>query len=169
MEIWTNYSGKGEIGILRYGCSIAQYYRSVMFSRVLCLLSAGILMAQPAADPRDTARKALDLLLAQKYTELMPLFSAPGKTSFTDAVRTKDEALIQASGAVQSIGTPSVRPIGPTNIVAIPVKFANQEVTFQISLNEQGQVGLILLSVDPWTHPPYSKTDAFKERDVTIG
>ena len=42
-----------------------------MFSRVLCLLSAGILLAQPAADPKDTARKALDLLLAHKYSCLL--------------------------------------------------------------------------------------------------
>ena len=33
-------------------------------------------MAQTAADPAATARKALDLLLAGKYSELFQMFSA---------------------------------------------------------------------------------------------
>jgi dienelactone hydrolase len=49
------------------------------------------------------------------------------------------------------------------------VKFANQQVTFEISLNPEGQLGLIITSIDPWKHPSYSKPDSFKEREVTIG
>ena len=138
-----------------------------MFSRVLCLLSAGVLLAQPAADPKDTALKALDLLLAQKYSELIPMFSAPGKAANTEAVLAKK--IPPAWGALQNVGTASVRPIGPTNIVSFPVKFANQEVTIVISLNAEGQLGLITTQIDPWKHPPYSKPDSFKEREVTIG
>jgi dienelactone hydrolase len=126
-----------------------------------------MLLAQPAADPRDTARKAIDLLLAGKYSELTPMFSAPSKAANTEAVLAKK--VPEAWGAMQSIGTASVRPIGTSNIVSIPVKFANQDVTFQISLNEKGELGLILPSADPWRHPPYSKPDSFKEREVTIG
>lgn len=140
-----------------------------MFRRLLCLLSAGMLMAQPAADPRDTARKALDLLLAQKHTDLMPLFSPSGKAAYTDAIRARNDALIQSWGAVQHIGTPTVRAIGASNIVSIPVTFANQDVTFQTSLNEQGLLGLINLVADPWKHPPYSKPDSFTEREVSLG
>jgi len=138
-----------------------------MFSRVLCLLSAGVLLAQPAADPKDTARKALDLLLAHKYSELTPMFSAPGKAAIPDATLAK--MVPDTWGAVQTIGTPSVRPIGPTNIVSIPVKFASQDVNFAISIDAAGQIGLITPRVDPWKHPGYSKPDSFKEREVTIG
>jgi hypothetical protein len=56
-----------------------------MFSRVLCLLSAGVLLAQPAADPKDTARKALDLLLAHKYSDIGPLISQNSKAANTEA------------------------------------------------------------------------------------
>src|SRR5271165_1384787 len=101
-----------------------------MFSRVLCLLSAGILLAQPAADPKDTARKALDLLLAHKYSELVPMFSASGKAANPETVLAKK--IPEAWGPVQTIGTPAVRVIGTSNIVNIPVKFTNQDVTFQI-------------------------------------
>jgi len=138
-----------------------------MYSRVLCLLSAGFLLAQPAADPKDTARKALDLLLAHKYSELIPMFSAPGKAANPDTKLAK--MVPDTWGPVQTIGTPSVRPIGPTNIVSVPVKFASQDVNFEISINAEGQIGLIVPSIDPWKHPAYSKPDSFKEREVTIG
>ena len=138
-----------------------------MLSRVLCLLSAGILMAQPVADPKDTARKALDLLLAGKYSELIPMFSPPGKAANPEAVLATKIA--PAWGAVQNIGTATVRPLGVTNVVYIPVKFANQDVLFGISINQQGQIGLFQITPDPWKHPPYSKPDSFKEREVTIG
>jgi uncharacterized protein len=138
-----------------------------MSSRVLCLLSAGVLLAQTAADPKDTARKALDLLLAHKYSEMTALFSASGKTANPEA---KLSAMVPATwGAVQTIGASTVRAIGTSNIVTTPVKFANQEVNFEVSLNGDGQIGLIIPKVDPWQHPSYSKPDSFKERDVTIG
>ena len=134
----------------------------------MCLLSAGILLAQQQpADPKDTARKALDLLLAHKYSEMIPMFSAPGKTANPE---NKLAAMVpEAWGAVQNIGASSVRSLGTASIVNTPVKFANQEVTFEISLNAEGQLGLIIPRVDPWKHPDYSKPDSFKERDVVIG
>ena len=107
-----------------------------MFSRVLCVLSAGILLAQPAADPKDTARKALDLLLAHKYTDIGPLISARSKAANTEADLAKKAPADR--GAVQNIGTPTVRPIGAASIVSIPVKFANQRVDYEISINEEG-------------------------------
>jgi dienelactone hydrolase len=138
-----------------------------MISRVLCLLSAGILLAQPAFDPKDTARKALDLLLAHKYADLVPLFSASGKAA--NPVDVLAKKVPDAWGAVVSVGTPMERPIGTSHIVSIPVKFANQDVVFEISINPEGQIGLILPQVDPWKHPDYSKADSFKERELTIG
>src|ERR1039458_8998424 len=138
-----------------------------MSSRVLCLLSAGILLAQPAADPKDTARKALDLLLAHKYSEMIPMFSPPGKAANPETVLAKK--VPDGWGAVQTIGTPAVREIGTSNIVSIPVKFANQDVTFQVSINAEGQLGLITTVIDPWKHPAYSQPDSFKEREVVIG
>jgi dienelactone hydrolase len=138
-----------------------------MFTRVLCLLSAGVLLAQPAADPKDTARKTLDLLLAHKYSEIIPLVSATSKPANTEAELAKKVS--DAWGPMQSIGTPAERAIGTTKIETIPVKFANANVTYEISINAEGQVGLIIPRVDPWKHPSYSNPAAFKERDVTIG
>jgi hypothetical protein len=138
-----------------------------MLSRVLCLLSAGILLAQPAADPKDTARKALDLLLAHKYSEMIPLFSPAGKTANPENVLAKK--VPDAWGAAENIGTASVRAVGTSNIVTIPVKFASQDVTFQVAITAEGQVSFIGTAIDPWKHPAYSKPDSFKERAVTVG
>ena len=138
-----------------------------MFSRVLCLLSAGVLLAQPAADPKDTARKALDLLLAHKYSDIGPLISQNSKAANTEAELAKKVS--DAWGPVQTIGAPSVRMLGTASMVTIPVKFANQDVSYELSINAEGQIGLILPRVDPWKHPPYSRPDSFKERDVSIG
>ncbi|HUB78113.1 MAG TPA: hypothetical protein VMB03_04905 [Bryobacteraceae bacterium] len=138
-----------------------------MFTRALCVLYAGVLLAQPAADPKDTARKTLDLLLAHKYSDIAPLISATSKSANTDAELAKKVS--DAWGAVQSIGTPAERAIGTAKIITIPVKFANANVSYEISINGEGQVGLIIPRVDPWKHPSYSNPASFKEREVTIG
>ncbi|HEX3742827.1 MAG TPA: dienelactone hydrolase family protein [Bryobacteraceae bacterium] len=138
-----------------------------MFSRVLCFLSAGVLLAQTVPDPKDAARKALDLLLAHKYSDMMPLFSAASKAANTeDKLAAKVPA---AWGAVETVGTPAVRAIGTASIVTTPVKFAAANVSFEISVNAEGQIGLIFPRVDPWKPAAYSKADSFKERAVTIG
>jgi hypothetical protein len=138
-----------------------------MLSRVLCFLSACLLLAQPAADPKDTARKALDLLLAHKYSDLTPLLSVPGRSSNPpDALAKK---VSDSWGAVVNIGTPAERPLGTSHIVSTPVKFASQDVLFVISINPDGLIDAILPQVDPWKHPEYSKADSFKERELTVG
>ena len=53
-------------------------------SSLLCVLAAGLLMAQPAADPAATARKALDLLLADKYSDLFKMFTADLQTAIPE-------------------------------------------------------------------------------------
>lgn len=138
-----------------------------MLSRALCLLSAGILLAQTAATPEDTARKALDLLIAKKYADLVPMFTPNSRAINTEANLAKQ--IPDSWGPVQTIGTPQVQKLGTNNAIFIPVKFANQEATFAATLTEKGELGIINFRVDPWKHPPYSKPDSFKERAVTIG
>ena len=51
---------------------------------MLALLSIGVLLAQPAADPAATARKALDNLLAQNYAEFAALASPQLKINMNE-------------------------------------------------------------------------------------
>ena len=143
-----------------------------MFSRVLCFLSAGVLMAQVApTDAGGIARAALDRLLAQKYSELAAMLAPQAKAAYPDVALAKMGAEIQSWGAVESVGDPMVRKIGTARIVAFQVKFATQTITFQFSVTEEGAVAVMLHSpaATPWQHPPYSKPDSFKEREVTVG
>jgi dienelactone hydrolase len=143
-----------------------------MFSRVLCFLSAGVLMAQVApTDAGGIARAALDRLLLQKYSELPAMFAPQAKAAYSEAALAKMGAEIQSWGAVQNVGSPMVRKAGTASIVAFQVKFATQTITFQFSVTEDGAVAVMLHSpaATPWQHPPYSKPDSFKEREVTVG
>jgi dienelactone hydrolase len=144
----------------------------VKLSYLLCVFSAGLLMAQPAPDPAVTARKALDLLLGEKYSELFQMFSPDLQTASPEASLGKLAATeIMPQGAVESIGDPSVRKAGTNTIVVIPVKFAVRSVNFQAAVNAAGQVSIMNLVPGEvtWQRPPYSQPAAFRERAVTVG
>ncbi|MBZ5621670.1 MAG: alpha/beta fold hydrolase [Acidobacteriia bacterium] len=141
-------------------------------SCLLCVFSAGLLMAQPAMDPAATARKALDLLLGEKYSDLFKMFTPELQTAMPEATLGKLVATqIKPLGAMEKIGDPSVRKAGTNNVVVIPVKFPAQSVNFQAAINGAGQ--LYILNLIPgelaWQRPSYSKPDTFREREVTVG
>ncbi len=141
-------------------------------SRLLCVFSVGLLMAQSAPDPAATARKALDLLLGEKYSELFQMFSPDLQTAIPEASLTKLAATeIKPQGKAESIGEPAVRKAGNNSIVVIPVKFAARNVNFQAAINPAGQ--LYIMNLLPgevaWQRPAYSKPDAFRERAVIVG
>jgi dienelactone hydrolase len=144
----------------------------VKLSRLLCVFSVGLLMAQSGPDPATTARKALDLLLGEKYSELFKMFSPDLQTAIPEASLTKLAATeIKPQGAAENIGEPNVRKAGNNTIVVIPVKFAARNVNFQAAINPAGQ--LYIMNLLPgevaWQRPAYSKPDAFRERAVTVG
>lgn len=141
-------------------------------SRLLCVFSAGLLMAQTAPDPGATARKALDLLLGEKYSDLFQMFSPDLQKAIPEASLSKlATTQIKPLGAVEKIGDPSVRKAGTNNIVLIAVKFGAQSVNFQAAINATGQLYImnLLPGETAWQRPPYSKPDSFRELAVTVG
>ena len=138
--------------------------------RILPLLSV-LLAAQPADDPAALGRKALDLLLSGKYSDLAGMFTAPMLKDFPEATMIKLGAQIKTYGAVEKIGETVSRKVGTNSVVVIPVKFALQNINFQFAINGAGQVaGLFQLpGAMDWQRPPYSKPDTFTEREVTVG
>ena len=137
----------------------------------MCLFSAGLLFAQPAADAGATARKAVDLLLAGKYPELEEMFAPNVKESMKIEGLTKEGEQIKSWGAVEEVGTPAVRVASTTHIVVIPIKFATRNVNVQMGISSAGAItGFIILpGGTAWEHPTYSKPDTFKERNVSVG
>ena len=143
----------------------------MIFLRLLCLFAAGLLMAQTPADPGATARKALDLLLAEKYSELFPMFTPEMQRSIPEPALMKLGAQLKAYGAVLKIEAPTVQRSGTNSIVVFPASFEKQNINFRYIVNQAGQVaGMFMLPGEiPWTRPAYSKPESFREREVTIG
>jgi dienelactone hydrolase len=138
---------------------------------IVSCLTASVLLAQPAADPTATARKALDALLGARYSELTPMFTPEMQKAFPDAEMAKLGAQIKGFGTVGKIAEPAATPSGPNTIVVIPVEFANQTINFRFIVNAKGLVaGMFAIpGSTPWQRPAYSKPASFHEKAVTIG
>jgi uncharacterized protein len=139
------------------------------------LVSFGLL-GQTAQTPTEIARKALDLLLAEKYPELSAMFSDQMKQTVTlDFLKDRVSAELGEFGKAQSIGEVVLGTDGPNNLVSFPVVFANASLHVQFTLNSSGQVaGMYFRPADKalpatWSPPSYSKAGAFQTRDVTVG
>src|SRR5690349_12523449 len=81
-----------------------------------------------AQDPAATARKAVDLLLAGKYSEVEPMLTDALKKDLSAANLAKLGEQIKSYGAVENIGEPQTTKSGPNTIVVVPVKFASRNL-----------------------------------------
>jgi len=144
-----------------------------MFSRAFCVLPvcAALLVAQPAADPAATARKATDLLISGKYADLVHLFNPDLQKVFPEATLAKLGEQIKTFGSLRNIGDPQTRRSGANTVVVIPVKFEHQNINYQWAVTPAGLISAMVPLPGPmeWQHPEYSKPDSFKEREVTVG
>ena len=138
--------------------------------RILPLLPL-LLLAQPAQDPAVLARKALDLLLAADYPALSQMFTADMKKAMPNEALGKVGAQIKSWGAVEKIGDPTPRKVGPNTLEDFPVKAASQNLVVRFNINRDGLVaGMFFLPGEvAWDRPAYSKPDSFRERAVTVG
>lgn len=128
-------------------------------------------MAQAPADPAATARKALDLLLGEKYSELFPMFTPEMQRSVPADALAKLGAQLKAYGPVSKIDDATIQKSGPNTIAVFPTHFEKQNINFRFIINGSGQVaGMFQLPGEfPWARPAYSKPDSFTEREVTVG
>ncbi len=147
------------------------YDKEVKFLGILSCLTAGLLVAQPAADPAATARKALDSLLGARYSELTPVFTPDMQKAFPDSEMAKLGAQIKSFGAAGRISSPTTTAAGANTIVVIPVQFASQAINFRFIVNGKGLIaGMFMIPGSaPWQRPSYSNPASFHERSVTIG
>src|SRR5690348_9566524 len=109
------------------------------------LLCSGILMAQPAADPAATARKALDLLIGGKYAEMPPIFTPEMKKDLPEAELAKLGPRVQSFGALSKIDDPQVTRAGANTVVVFPAHFANQNINFRFMVTANGLIGGMFL------------------------
>ncbi|HUA19412.1 MAG TPA: alpha/beta fold hydrolase [Bryobacteraceae bacterium] len=135
-----------------------------------------MLAAQPAGKPEQVARKALDLLLAEKYTELRIMLTPAAQEKLTlDFLHDRVGGEIRTFGQLNSIGAPVTAQDGDNTLVSFPAQFAAAKINIQLTLNPSLQVaGLYLRPPEAplpkvWQRPPYSRPDSFTQREVTIG
>src|ERR1700685_2685363 len=105
----------------------------------LILVSSALLLAQTGRSPSEIGKKALNLLLAEKYTELNAMFSDSMKQSVTlGFLQQKVSAELKEFGTPQNISDPILGTEGTNNLVSFPVKFSNTSIHVQFTLNSSG-------------------------------
>ncbi len=145
-------------------------------SIVPALLVFSMLAAEPSEKPLAASRKALDLLLAEKYSDLTALLTPAAKERLTvEFLHDKVGGEIRTFGQMNSIGEPVLAKDGDNTLISYPVHFATTRVYVQFTLDPSLQVsGLYIRPLNAplpkvWQRPAYSKPEAFTQRDVTIG
>jgi hypothetical protein len=140
------------------------------------LLLVALSGAPLAGQPAEAGRKALDLLLGSRYSEFSELLSAEAKQKLTlEFLRNNVGVEIKSFGNLEEVGQPVTQKSGSSDLVSFPVRFSTVRLNVQFTLNESGQVaGLHFRPPDDpvqpaWNRPSYSKTELFREREVTVG
>jgi dienelactone hydrolase len=140
---------------------------------VLFLLLAVVALAQPAP---PEARRALDLLLAEKYSDFIVLLSPAAREKLTpEFLRDHVGPEIKGFGKTGRVSNPVTAKDGANTLVSFPVQFEHTPVNIQFTLNGSGQIaGLYFRPVSAplpalWNRPSYSKPETFREREVTVG
>jgi dienelactone hydrolase len=126
--------------------------------------------------PAAAARKALDLLLAEKYIDLSALAAPSAKATLTPTfLRDRAGAEIKTFGNLGAIGNPVIAKDGANTLVSFPVQFSKVTVNIQFTLNGSSQLaGLFFRPANAplppvWHRPTYSRPDTFRAREVTVG
>src|SRR4051794_24018934 len=130
---------------------------NVMFKRALLLLPF-LSFVSFAQDAPATARKALDLMLTEKYSDMAPLFTAEAKKDLSPEALAKIGTQVKAMGAVEQVRDAQVTKSGTNTIVVLPVKFATQILNFRMIVNGSGLISAFFLTpggID-WSRPSYS-------------
>lgn len=134
------------------------------------------LPAQTAETPAAVARKALDLLLAEKYTELRAMVALSANQRLTeDFLRNRIGSKLQTFGKLHGVSEPVTAEDAGATIVSFPVHFDSFRLNVQLTLNSSLQLQDVALrpTGDPlpnlWKRPSYSNPEMFTERELTVG
>jgi uncharacterized protein len=151
-------------------------------AKFIGLLALGVMVwAQAGRDPVPIAKKALDLLMAEKYPELRAMFNERLSAALTEqAFRQQVGPQIKALGQPQGFADPKVQNVGEVQTVVFPGKFASGYFNFLISIDSQDKIAGLFLQpgeaaaqanekgAAEWTPPSYSDPAAFSDRNVVV-
>src|SRR5580700_2439517 len=130
------------------------------------LLVSLLALAETSQSPAAMGRRALDLLLAEKYSELSGMLAPVAKDTLTPAfLRDRAGVEINGFGKLGSIGVPVIARDGRNTLVSFPVQFSKVSVNIQFTLTDSGQLaGLYFRPANAplppvWQRPTYSRTE----------
>jgi dienelactone hydrolase len=174
--------GRAILPAAAFQAALSDYARvSVSGRRLLktlptILFISALALAQAPQSPAKAARRALDLLLAESYTELSEMLASTAKDTLTPAfLRDRAGVEIKGFGKLGAIGEPVTARDGRNTLVSFPVQFSKVTVNIQFTLTDSGQLaGLYFRPANTplppvWQRPTYSKPELFREREVTVG
>jgi uncharacterized protein len=132
--------------------------------------------SQSGPDPAAVSRRAMNLILAGRYSDLQEMFTAELRSQLTEeTLRTQIGPQIRALGTAEKPGEPALESAGPMTVAVIPVKFASSTIDWRFTVNAEGKIAGLFFqpgeqsSGDEWQRPAYSRPGAFRERELTIG
>jgi dienelactone hydrolase len=137
----------------------------------LAMMTTALFGQQPGR-----ARAVVDLLLQEKYTQIFERFTPKMKEALP--VPTMEAAFkprFRELGAVEKIlDARQVQKDGGMETVVVPVVFEKASVDIQLTFNEAGEVAGMYFrpgtaTAAPWQPPAYSRPDAFRSTEVTVG
>jgi dienelactone hydrolase len=132
--------------------------------------------AAPSADPAVAkANRAIDLVLQEKYADVIAMFSPQIITVLSEEkLRSGLQPILRGSGAVRKRLEPKIQASGGQSVVILPIQFEHATWDFIVTVNSTGDLGGLLArpGIDasvPWAAPAYSKPELFRTEEVTIG
>ncbi len=142
-------------------------------SAVVFMLAAALMSAQ-SRPPAAIAREIVDLMLAEKYADMVARFTDEMKKALPEATLREAASRFKQLGPVQKFLEPEVTPAQGMDVVNVPVAFEKLTVAILVTVTKTGEVAGLFFrpytkSNIPWTPPPYSKPDSFRSEDVTVG
>ncbi|MBV9506139.1 MAG: alpha/beta fold hydrolase [Acidobacteriia bacterium] len=127
-------------------------------------------------DPVAVARRGLDLLLEEKYSDYRGLLTPQAKKRFTeDLLRNQIGGRIHTLGQFNGIGDPLTAKDGGDTLISFPLRFAATNVNLQFTLSQSLQIASVAFRPADaplpkvWQRPAYSRAEAFVERELTVG
>src|SRR5438128_2588977 len=150
--------------------------------KLIALLAIGMMaLSQAGRDPVPIAKKALDLLMAERYPELRAMFNDQLSAALTEQTfRQQVGPQIKALGQSQGFAEPKVQNVGEVQTIVFPGKFAAGYFNFLISVDAHDKIAGLFLQPDEapaavsekatpeWPPPSYSNATAFTNRDVIV-
>lgn len=139
------------------------------------LVTAALMQSQSGPDVAAISRRAMNLILAGRYSELEEMFTADLRNQLSEeTLRTQIGPQIRALGTAEKPGEPNLEAAGSMTVAVMRVKFAQSIIDWRFTVSPEGKIAGLFFQPgesggEEWQRPPYSRPNVFRERELTVG